>query len=167
MSKELFEHLTGLDVNWLTKMVEIEYDDYLWLIGQAERVEELASQIKKEKKVHKKTRQHFKRHKQSTSENWRVQRATRNESIANNSVLEKFREENKRYREVLESLSELGHIEECLEKEVIQVARKALDKEIPQKVEKNEYSSQACPTCKTNVNGKYCSFCGQRISYSY
>ncbi|MDY0395393.1 hypothetical protein ACFSMW_13360 [Virgibacillus halophilus] len=39
-------------------------------------------------------------------------------------------------------------------------------KQIPQKVVKIEgVSSQACPVCKSNVNGKYCSYCGQRLSY--
>lgn len=52
------------------------------------------------------------------------------------------------------------------QREAFLLAYKALDKEIPKKVEKNENSSQACPECKSNVNGKYCSFCGQRISYS-
>lgn len=53
------------------------------------------------------------------------------------------------------------------QREAFLMAYKSLDKEIPQKVEKNERSSQACPVCKTDVNGKYCSFCGQKISYGY
>lgn len=37
------------------------------------------------------------------------------------------RTQNKRYREALEALSDLDHIEKCLDEEVIQVARKALE----------------------------------------
>jgi hypothetical protein len=40
------------------------------------------------------------------------------------------------------------------------------DREEPKKVIKIEgVSSQACPMCMSNVNWKYCSNCGQRISY--
>lgn len=40
------------------------------------------------------------------------------------------------------------------------------DKEEPKEIIKIEgVSSQACPICKSNVNGKYCPNCGQRIKY--
>lgn len=43
---------------------------------------------------------------------------------------------------------------------------KRANKEIPMGIIKIEgVSSQACPVCKTNVNGKYCPGCGQRIKY--
>lgn len=54
------------------------------------------------------------------------------------------------------------------QREAFVIAGQAVQKQIPKKVIKIKgASSQACPECKTNVNGKYCSFCGQRISYSY
>jgi hypothetical protein len=40
------------------------------------------------------------------------------------------------------------------------------NKEVPQNAIKIKgVSSQACPICKSNVNWKYCSNCGQKISY--
>ena len=52
------------------------------------------------------------------------------------------------------------------ELEAAKLSIKALEKEIPLKVIKIEgVSSQACPVCKSNVNWKYCSNCGQKISY--
>lgn len=40
-----------------------------------------------------------------------------------------------------------------------------LNKNTFAEVIKTEISSQACPVCKSNVNGKYCSNCGQRLKY--
>ena len=40
-----------------------------------------------------------------------------------------------------------------------------VEKEVPQKVIKTETSSQACPECKSDANWKYCSNCGQKLSY--
>ncbi len=37
--------------------------------------------------------------------------------------------------------------------------------ETPQKVIKTDTSSQACPVCKSDANWKYCSNCGQKLSY--
>lgn len=52
------------------------------------------------------------------------------------------------------------------QREAFVIAGHAVQKQIPKKAIKMKgVSSQACPECKTNVNGKYCSFCGQRISY--
>ena len=43
---------------------------------------------------------------------------------------------------------------------------KALKKEIPLKIIKIEgISSQACPICRADANWKYCSNCGQKLSY--
>ncbi|HIG0358888.1 TPA: hypothetical protein ACX96Z_000451 [Clostridium sporogenes] len=48
----------------------------------------------------------------------------------------------------------------------LDLAIKALEKEIPKQVIKIKgVSSQACPICKSNVNWKYCSNCGQRLTY--
>ncbi len=41
-----------------------------------------------------------------------------------------------------------------------------LEKQIPQKVIRIEdVASQACPLCKSKVNGNYCSNCGQNLIY--
>lgn len=42
----------------------------------------------------------------------------------------------------------------------------ALEKQIPQNVIVTETSNQACPICKSNVNWKYCSNCGQKLDYN-
>lgn len=41
----------------------------------------------------------------------------------------------------------------------------ALEKQIAKNVIKTEKVSQACPSCRKNVNGKYCSNCGQKLRY--
>jgi len=52
------------------------------------------------------------------------------------------------------------------QREAFIIAGEAVKKQIPQRVIKIQgVSSQACPVCKSNVNGKYCSCCGQRLSY--
>ncbi|NFM56643.1 hypothetical protein FDB98_06665 [Clostridium botulinum] len=48
----------------------------------------------------------------------------------------------------------------------LDLAIKALEKEMPKQVIKIKgVSSQACPICKSNVNWKYCSNCGQKLKY--
>lgn len=52
------------------------------------------------------------------------------------------------------------------QKEAFIIAGQAVEKQIPQKVIRiKNVSSQACPSCKSNVNGKYCSHCGQKLRY--
>lgn len=52
------------------------------------------------------------------------------------------------------------------QREAFIIAGESVKKQISQRYIKiNGVSSQACPVCKKNVNGKYCSGCGQRISY--
>lgn len=51
------------------------------------------------------------------------------------------------------------------EKPLLKTLLTLIEKETTQKVIKIETSSQACPACKSNVNGKYCSSCGQRLHY--
>jgi hypothetical protein len=52
------------------------------------------------------------------------------------------------------------------QKEAFIIAGQAVEKQIPQKVIKIVgVSSQACPGCRSNANGKYCSSCGQKLSY--
>jgi hypothetical protein len=52
------------------------------------------------------------------------------------------------------------------QREAFVIARDIVKKQIPQRVIKIQgASSQACPVCRLNVNGKYCSGCGQRIRY--
>jgi len=52
------------------------------------------------------------------------------------------------------------------QKEAFIIAGELVKKQIPQKYIKIKgVSSQACPVCKSNVNGKYCPSCGQRIKY--
>lgn len=52
------------------------------------------------------------------------------------------------------------------QKEAFIIAGESVKKQIPQKCIKIKgVSSQACPVCKNNVNGKYCPGCGQRIKY--
>lgn len=52
------------------------------------------------------------------------------------------------------------------QKEAFVIAGEAVRKQIPQRVIKIEgVSSQACPLCKSSANGKYCSFCGQKLKY--
>lgn len=135
----------------------LEHGDYL--IEQAERVQELErqkeffrsnlveikasenileKQLKKERKAHKKTRQQFKRHKHSTSENWRAQRATQNRNTQLENVLEKFREENKRHLMTMnamqqifkDAINSLDHGEKVQGLEYgVEMARKALEDE--------------------------------------
>lgn len=52
-----------------------------------------------------------------------------------------------------------------LEKPLLETLLILIEKESTQKVIKLETSSQACPVCKSNANGKYCSSCGQRLIY--
>ncbi|MBY6900211.1 hypothetical protein [Clostridium botulinum] len=40
-----------------------------------------------------------------------------------------------------------------------------LEKQAPKKVIRTKTISQACPVCKSAVNWKYCSNCGQRLTY--
>jgi hypothetical protein len=52
------------------------------------------------------------------------------------------------------------------QREAFIIAGEAVRKQMLQRVIKIEgVSSQACPTCKSNVNGKYCWFCGQKLRY--
>lgn len=52
------------------------------------------------------------------------------------------------------------------QREAFVIAAESVKKQIPQRVIKIEgVSSQACPICKSNVNGNYCSFCGQKLRY--
>lgn len=72
--------------------------------------------------------------------------------------------------EVMESITV---IKDNYPPEQYSTLRKALDNainvlelQIPRQVIKIDgVSSQACPTCKTNVNWNYCKNCGQKISY--
>lgn len=49
--------------------------------------------------------------------------------------------------------------------EALKDADESLQKQIPKNVIKTEKSSQACPVCRCNVNGNFCSNCGQRLNY--
>jgi hypothetical protein len=52
------------------------------------------------------------------------------------------------------------------QKEAFIIAGEAVKKQIPQKVVTiRGVSSQACPVCNSNVNGKFCSCCGQKLRY--
>lgn len=52
------------------------------------------------------------------------------------------------------------------QKEAFIIAGESVKKQIPQKCIKIKgVSSQTCPVYKSNVNGKYCPSCGQRIKY--
>ncbi|BAQ11467.1 hypothetical protein OXB_2997 [Bacillus sp. OxB-1] len=51
------------------------------------------------------------------------------------------------------------------EKPLLETLLVSIERQTSQKVIKTETSSQACPICKSNVNGKYCSGCGQKLSY--
>lgn len=51
------------------------------------------------------------------------------------------------------------------EDKALDMAIIALEKQTPKKAVKKEVISQACPTCGCSVNYKYCTNCGQRVSY--
>lgn len=52
------------------------------------------------------------------------------------------------------------------QKQAFIIAAESTKKQIEQRVIKiKDVSSQACPVCKTNANGKYCSSCGQKLKY--
>lgn len=52
------------------------------------------------------------------------------------------------------------------QREAFIIAGEATEKQIAQRVIKiKDISSQACPVCKSNVNYKYCSSCGQKLKY--
>ncbi len=44
-------------------------------------------------------------------------------------------------------------------------ARKVLKQQLPQKVIQTDKHSQSCPICGSAVNWRYCSNCGQKLSY--
>ncbi|MHB9924800.1 hypothetical protein [Clostridium botulinum] len=46
-----------------------------------------------------------------------------------------------------------------------ELAIATLEKQVPKKVMRTKTISQACPVCKSAVNWKYCSNCGQRLTY--
>lgn len=53
------------------------------------------------------------------------------------------------------------------ERPLLEELLRIIEQQKPKKVIKTSTSSQACPVCRYNVNGKHCSNCGQRVSYSY
>lgn len=73
-----------------------------------------------------------------------------------------------KYKEVVEIIQScsdfVGLTSE--QKQAFIIAAESTEKQIEQRVIKiKDVSSQACPTCKKNANGKYCSSCGQKLKY--
>ncbi|HCL4447124.1 hypothetical protein EJM73_08555 [Clostridium botulinum] len=73
-------------------------------------------------------------------------------------------------KEIKKSIEELKYAKTSVsffgQEKSLDLAIKALEKEIPKQVIKIKgVSSQACPICKSNVNWKYCSNCGQKLKY--
>src|SRR5690606_3729761 len=75
-----------------------------WLIEQAERVEELEKERSEWKGKYSILKNKYRALQRKMKNKWRYNRALENESRTNEIVLEEFREENKRYREVIEDI---------------------------------------------------------------
>lgn len=98
-----------------------------WLIEKAERVHELEKERSEWKGKYSVLKRKYKGLQRKMNNRWRYNRAVENESNANRTVLEKFREENQRYKKALEEIKRLTIYDAGTEEEVYEIATNALE----------------------------------------